>query len=235
MPLLAIPRIRAIIAEGVVEFAILMRRGMRLGGGRVRGAVMRGMATMGTTRMHASRLATGCLAGVCLGSEGLVVVMPQSARFHCLGLSMMLETMMPGAMIFAPAMAGHGRRGRVAVPLTAKTLVGSGSSGTMMRFAVMMMGGRSRRRRRLVRGMVPRHRRSYRHHGKNRGENHLHGHLHTHCNQFRLTRFPRIQSPEASLRAIRLGPLLADCRLRTSPARPQRQGGYVENPGPRRS
>ena len=77
--------------------------------------------------------------------------------------------MMPGAMIFAPAMAGHGRRGRMAVPLVGGGLVGRrGSSGAMMRFAVMMMGGSSRRHRRLVRGMVPRHRRSYRHHGQNR-------------------------------------------------------------------
>ena len=85
MPLLAIPRIRAIIAEGVVEFAILMRRGMCRGRGSVRVAVVRGMAIM-----RASRLAPGCFAGVGLGSEGLVVVMPRRARFHRLGLTMML-------------------------------------------------------------------------------------------------------------------------------------------------
>ena len=153
MRLLAIPRIRAIIAEGIVEFAILMRRGMRLGMRLGSGMVMRGMAMMGTTR-----LAPGCLAAVRLGCEGLVVVTPRRARFHRLDFTMML----------GPAMAGHGRRDRVAVTLVADTLVGWDCGRAMMRFAVMMMGGSSRRHRRLVRGMVPRHRRSHHRHGQNR-------------------------------------------------------------------
>ena len=153
-------------------------------------------------------------------------------------------------MVPAPVMAGHRRRGGVAMALmpeglvpnalVASALVGRvgdrAGGGTMMRRAVMM---RRARRHRLVRGVLMEgmgHGRCRHHHRKHRRDSHnpwhLQEHLHSHsANSASPNSF--IRSPTAKPRAIRLYPLLADCRLRTRPARARGPGGKVENRGHR--